>query len=215
MSAENTSIYLHHVIPDPLSDSVQHSEVWNKEIQFKRGGKYLIKAQSGKGKSTLLHIIYGIRKDFKGSVKFNTSTLPQIGDTELSIIRSKNMSILFQDLRLFSQLSGLENILLKPGCNLSETEIEDMARKLNVSDRLKNLCGKLSLGQQQRIAIIRALSQNYHWLLLDEPISHLDHEHAARAMELIMSDAESKNAGIVITSLGETQHYPDFTMIEL
>lgn len=208
------TIQFENVLPLPLKDTPLQGDVWKTTLVLDRGKKYLVKAESGKGKSTMLNIIYGTRKDFEGTVIMGQVDR-KIGDADLSQIRSNKIGYLFQDLRLFGQLTALENILLKPGCVFAVSEIEYYADLLGVKNQLYKTCSKLSLGQQQRIALIRAVSQNFEWLLLDEPFSHLDLANAKKAIDMIHGRAEKLNAGIIATSLGDDSVFEDYTLIQL
>ena len=124
---------------------------------------------------------------------------------EWAEIRQKNYSIVFQDLRLFPQLTAKENILLKSNLQQykSETEIKEMATRLGIEDLLDKPCHTLSFGQRQRVAIIRALSQPFDFLLLDEPFSHLDKANIHAATKLIQDECTAQGSGLIIVSLGE------------
>ncbi|MBS3915953.1 MAG: ATP-binding cassette domain-containing protein [Bacteroidetes bacterium] len=208
-------IHLHHIIPAPLKEQLGDGSVWNRDTVFEPSAHYLVRADSGKGKSTLLNILYGIRKDYTGHANYGNHEVHKISDDEWSKIRSLEISYLFQDLRLFPALTAMENIQLKPGNILYKNEIEYYADKLGVSNQLKKPCSKLSLGQQQRIALIRALSQRFEWLFLDEPFSHLDKNNAMIAMECIMERCGPMKAGILATSLGDQNGFDHFQIIDL
>ena len=201
------------LIPSPLINSTFDGQVWNCDLSFQKGTHYLITADSGKGKSTLLNIIYGIRKDYTGQVFFDQ--IPLNSDIDFNSFRQSSIAYLFQDLRLFGQLTARENILLKPGCYFTNAEIDFFAEKMGVGAQLDKPCNKLSLGQQQRIAIIRAVSQPFSWLLLDEPFSHMDSKNASIAMEIILDFTAKQNAGIIATSLGSNEGFHNFNSIKL
>lgn len=206
------SIEFQKVVPHPLRDSQWDGEVWNTQLVLNKGTHYLIKAASGKGKSTMLNIIFGIRTDYDGVVLLENKELKQqFGD--LSELRKNHISYLFQDLRLFPQLTAMENIRLKPECRLDDTQIQNYAARLGVENQLHKTCNTLSLGQQQRIAIIRSLAQPFEWLLLDEPFSHLDKKNAETALELILEKSLHYGAGIIATSLGEDILFSNFNTL--
>jgi ABC-type lipoprotein export system ATPase subunit len=157
----------------------------------------------------LVHLIYGLRKDYDGTLTLHGNNA-QDNDLEAwANLRQTKLSIVFQDLRLFLNLTGLENIQLK--ANLTNTtsldEILRMAKHLGVSDYLNRPCATLSYGQRQRIAIIRALCQPFEWLMLDEPFSHLDTENIRLATELIEEKLAAQNAGLIIVTLGDTYFF--------
>lgn len=200
-------IQLTQVKPDPIYDSGKNpsSDIWATECTFEKGKKYLITAPSGKGKSTLLHLIYGLRKDYQGQIEIAERAVKDFQADDWSELRQKHLSIVFQDLRLFPKLSAFANIELKNSLapKKSETEIRDMAAKLGVADLLDKPCSTLSYGQRQRIAIIRALCQPFDYLMLDEPFSHLDLDNIRIASELIHQELEDQQAALLLVSLGD------------
>lgn len=210
----DTIIY-NQVLPLPLKDSPLEGSVWRNHVSFNRGSNYLIMADSGKGKSTFLNIIYGTRKDYSGDVLFDAENIKTYSENHICFLRSTKLAYLFQDLRLFPNISARDNILLKPGCKFTNAEIELYADKLGVSNLLDRNCATLSLGQQQRIAMIRAVSQPFHWLLLDEPFSHLDKTNTGKMMDFILQRCKEENAGILATSLGDKTSFEAFNIVEL
>ena len=208
-------LHYYNAIPLPLLDTPISGRVWNSNLVLFKGKRYVVKAESGKGKTTFLNLAYGLRQDYRGDVFFNESNIRNLKANDFAQYRVHTFSYLFQELRLFGDLTALENILLNPGNTLTTGEIEFMAEKLGVVNRLDKTCKTLSLGQQQRIALIRALGQPFQWLFLDEPFSHLDDRNAGIAMSMILEKAQALEAGIVATCLGDTSIYRDFEMIEL
>ncbi len=202
-------IELKNVLPIPLKEMPggisPDSKTFGTHCQFEKGRNYLVMAPSGRGKSTLLHIIYGLRSDFEGAVHFNNKNIRQLESNDWAGVRQNHLSIVFQDLRLFPKLTAFENILLKSALTaaVSEEEIMRWAGRLGVEENLEQTAATLSYGQRQRIAIIRALCQPFDFLLLDEPFSHLDEENTRKASELIMEVCEARNAGFILVSLGE------------
>ncbi|HFB99838.1 MAG TPA: ATP-binding cassette domain-containing protein, partial [Phaeodactylibacter sp.] len=140
-----------------------------------------------------------------GTVLVKNKNIKSYQSDELAEIRQESLSIVFQDLRLFDQLTAEENILLKSDLkkHKTATQILEMAKQLGVDNLLKKPCGTLSFGQRQRIAIIRSLCQPFDFLLLDEPFSHLDQVNIKAATQLITAECDAQNAGLIIVSLGE------------
>ncbi len=182
-----------------------NSGVFATNCLFEKGKNYLLNAASGKGKSTLLHIVYGIRSDYDGLVSIQGKDIRSFTANDWAACRQRQLSIVFQDLRLFPQLTGLENIQLKNSQTdlLSEAEIQQMAERLGMTPYLNQTAATLSYGQRQRIAILRALCQPFEVLLLDEPFSHLDEENTRLATSLIADACRKQAAGFVLVSLGE------------
>lgn len=203
---------LHNVVPTPLKDKVmqQGSDVWNREVSFSAGQWTKIKAPSGTGKTTLIHSLYKLREDCSGKIEWDGKNLQQLPAEQLAQYRQEKISIIFQDLRLFPNLSSFENIelkrvLQKPYCD--QEKIFSMAAELGVQHVLHQKAGICSYGEQQRVAIIRALIQPFTMLVMDEPFSHLDQANTAKAAALIMKECKKRNAGFIITDLDDDHHF--------
>lgn len=207
---------LENLIPLPMLEiPVTDSGVWEADsFRFEPGRSYLVEAPSGKGKTSLLTIMYGLRKDFRGDLFINDSDSRELSDRQWSEFRKKKLSFIFQGLELFDDLSGLDNILLKNQMTQfrSQNQIMDMAEQLGVAGFLDKKCGILSFGQRQRVAIIRALCQPFEFLFADECFSHIDEENGTRAMELIRAECKTQNAGFILTSLGNMKYSLDETV---
>ena len=200
-------IQLNQIKPAPLlPDGIDpKTQTWGKKIAFEKGKFYLITAPSGKGKSTFVHILYGLRTDFEGAFKLKGQEHQAIKMNDWSDIRKNTLSVIFQDLRLFLNLSAMDNLLLQNNLTKHKTveEIKQMAKQLGISDLLEKTCSTLSYGQRQRVAIIRALCQPFEFLLLDEPFSHLDQNNIAKATQLIKEECQGQKAGLILVSLGD------------
>ncbi len=211
------SISLEQVCPVPLLDhpKIGKSDVWMSKCTFRKGQRYLIKAPSGRGKSSFMHLLYGLRRDYKGRISIDETEVRKMNSEDLAALRKAKLSIVFQDLRLFPQLTALENIQIKNDLTNHKTmdEIRQMAARLNVVNILDQTPTTLSYGQQQRIALIRALCQPFDYLLLDEPFSHLDVANISQARSLIDEELKSTGSGLIIVSLGSDYELKfDYTM---
>jgi len=199
------TIRLEKLLPLPLLELPRdRSGIWEaEEVVFKPGRSYRVEAPSGKGKTTLLSILFGIRKDYRGSVFLDERNLNTFSSREWSGIRKRKLSIVFQGLELFDELSALENIRLKNAITgyRTEKEIMEQADRLHIAGFMDRKAGILSFGQQQRVAIIRALAQPFEFLLADECFSHLDNAVSTTAMELIREECRRQGAGLIITTL--------------
>lgn len=185
-----------------------NSEVWLKCSVFERGHNYLIEANSGTGKSSLCSYIYGYRSDYLGQICFDDRDVRELEQKQWDAIRCRELSLLFQELSLFPELTAMENVLLKNNLTgyKTETQIKEMFDILNISEKKDTYISKMSWGQQQRVAVIRCLCQPFSFIVLDEPISHLDEGNAAIMADLIQKEAEQQGAGIIATSIGK--HLP-------
>src|SRR3954453_6653734 len=205
-------IQLQQVVPIPLKDRFvqRQSDVWNACVSFAEGEWIKIKAPSGTGKTTLIHVLYKLRADYEGTVRWGNENLQQIPPATLAQLRQQEVSIIFQDLRLFAHLTARENIELKRVLQqpfYESDKIDEMAEMLNVRHILNQRAGLCSYGEQQRIAIIRALVQPFSWLLMDEPFSHLDKANTAKAASLIAAECAKRKAGFILTDLDEDDHF--------
>ena len=197
-------IFLDNVAPGFLqAEQYAASEIWNKKIHFEKGDNVQIVAPSGTGKTSLIHFIYGLRKDYTGTIELDKLKLSGFDVEQLASMRQTAISVVFQDLRLFLQHSVKENILVKSrlGSAKNIPSMEEMCDSLGIASKLEQTCGTCSYGEQQRVAIIRALQQPFDFILLDEPFSHLDEKNRMKAMSLIEQCAIANNAAIIFADL--------------
>lgn len=182
----------------------QPSGVWLTDLTLDKGGRYIIAAESGTGKSSLCAYIYGARRDYEGEILFNGEDIRRLGISEWQETRRVSLAYLPQDLGLFPELSAIDNIVLKNDLTGHYTldKIESLLERLGISHRRDFPVGKMSIGQQQRVGIIRALCQPFDFIFLDEPVSHLDEQNNRLAAAIIEEEAAAGGAAIVSTSVG-------------
>lgn len=195
-----------NVIPNPIKNELNHlGGLWGNNLDFNSNEYTLIDARSGKGKSTFTSIIAGLRFDYTGDVFFEGKNIKNLSSYEWSIIRRSSFSFIFQDLQLFDKLTVKQNLLLKNQLTdfKKESEIKLLIEQLGLENKWDQVCGTLSLGQQQRVSIIRALLQPAKFLVMDEPFSHLDDLNSSIALDLIKSHCDKNEIGIILTSLGD------------
>lgn len=181
------------------------SGAWLQEsLQFARGCRVCINAESGAGKSSLLNFIYGARTDFDGTIMFDTQSTANLSRGQWCDVRRRQLAYLPQEMRLFPELTVLENIHIKNRLTAHKTEsqIMEMLEMLGVAAKANVAAGKLSVGQQQRVAIVRAMCQPFDFVLLDEPVSHLDQQNNRIVAQLVQREAAVRGAGIITTSVG-------------
>ncbi len=203
------------MVPTYLEEEkILSSEIWNHKISLNK--LVHIIAPSGRGKSSLMQFIYGLRKEYTGEVIFDDKPIHKKSPEEMSDLRSNKLSIVFQDLRLFPDHTAYENILVKRSLQpYKEDKILLMADRLGISNKLKQPIRNCSYGEQQRVAIIRALQQPYEFLILDEPFSHLDENNSKIAMELILEVSTLRNAAIMLLDLDKVPYYPADSLYHL
>lgn len=200
------SIHLRQTLPQVFADrDAITSDVWHRDIVFLKGKRYLVEAASGTGKSSLFSYIYGYRRDYQGIIDFDERNIRSLSVDEWVTIRKHSLSILFQEFRLFPELTALENVLLKNRLTnyKKKKEILALFQTLGIADKADQKAGKLSFGQQQRVAFIRSLCQPYDFILLDEPVSHLDEENSLLMSRLLVEEAGRQEAGVIVSSIGK------------
>lgn len=203
------TIELQQTLPEVFADSNGiTSDIWHKQVAFQRGQLCLIEAASGTGKSSLCNFIYGVRTDYQGIICFDGENVRTFPLSRWVNIRKKNLSMLFQDLRLFSELTAYENVQMKnslTGCQ-TEKQIKQWFEALGIADKWNQPIGKMSFGQQQRVAFIRALCQPCDFIFLDEPVSHLDDGNARIMGQILSEEVQRQGMGVIVTSIGK--HLP-------
>ena len=210
-------IELHGVLPQVFSGTEPESGVWLRDIEFVRGGHYLVEAASGTGKSSLCSFVYGNRRDYEGRILFDGTDIRTLSIEDWCRLRCRSLGILPQEMRLFPELTVMENIQLKNSLTdfMSETEILALLAEMEIDHKANRPAAMLSIGQQQRAALVRALCQPLDFLLLDEPVSHLDALNNERAAAMVIREAGKQGAAVIVTSVGNHLAITDFITIKL
>ncbi len=198
-------IQLNNTLPHVFANSeVMNSDIWHKEVSFERGKSYLVIAESGTGKSSLCSYIYGYRVDYSGDILFDGRDIKALSIAQWCEVRRREIAYLPQDMRLFPELTTMENIELKNSMTHFKTtaQIEQMLEQLGIAEKRDALVGNLSIGQQQRVAIVRTLCQPAQFILLDEPVSHLDAVNNEIVAKMVRDEAQRQGAAVIATSVG-------------
>jgi putative ABC transport system ATP-binding protein len=174
-----------------------------------------IMGQSGSGKSTLLNLVAGFDNPSSGEILVNNNDICKMSENKRAIFRNKNISFIFQDFCLLSDLNVLENVLiplliqgysLKEGKKIAYKHLE----MVNMKSKYKNRPEELSGGQKQRVSIARALAMNTSIILADEPTGNLDSTTGREILELLKSLNEDKDITIImVTHSQEAASYTD------
>lgn len=217
-----STITLDNLLPG-VFDGMQHqspvkdSGVWCHDLTLSRPGRYLITAESGTGKSSLCSYIYGLRRDYSGRLLFDGEDTSTFTPDRWTALRRDSLAYLPQEMRLFPELTALENILIKNRLTdyRSGAEITALMQRLGIDNRADFPAGRLSVGQQQRVAIIRAICQPFSFIILDEPVSHLDERNNTIVASLVTEAAEACGAAVIATSVGNHLNLPDPHIIKL
>ena len=151
----------------------------NLNIKIKKGDLVALVGPSGSGKSSLLHLLALLDEPSKGNVKINSISTNKLKDEEKDKIRREKISIIFQDNNLLNDFTAIENVMMPLLIkNINKKEAKNKAHKIlktvKISDRSNHFPNELSGGEQQRIAIARALIAETNLILADEPTGNLD-----------------------------------------
>lgn len=209
-----SSISLRGVLPEVFAGerrgSASAGEVWLGDVTFERGGIYLVEATSGAGKSSLCSFLYGNRRDYAGAIEFDGRDVRRFSIADWCRVRREDIALLPQEMRLFPELTAMENILVKNRLTRFKTDtgIREMLDRLGILHKADTPAGRLSIGQQQRVALVRTLCQPCSFILLDEPVSHLDADNNVIAAALVAEEAARQGAAIIATSVGNRISLP-------
>ncbi len=202
-------IQLKHTLPNVFMARADiHSDIWLQDVEFEKDKLYLVEANSGTGKSSLCSFIYGYRQDYQGEILFDEQSTRNFSVKQWVDIRKKHFSLLWQELRMFPELTAMENVEIKNkltgmmGFQKKKTIVE-WFEQLGIADKMDSKMGKMSFGQQQRVALIRSLCQPFDFIFVDEPISHLDDTNSEIMGRLLTAEAKRQGAGIIATSIGK------------
>lgn len=200
-----------------VNENIPESNVWDEELTLYRGNNYLIEAASGGGKSSMCAYVYGARVDYEGELSFNGKDTRGFSIAEWQEIRRRHIAYLPQELDLFPELTAWENIQLKNTLtnHFGDKDIERMLDELGIASRRDYPAGRMSIGQQQRVAIIRSLCQPFDFILLDEPVSHLDEGNNRIVADMIAREAERQGAAVISTSVGNPLLLPNAKKLSL
>ena len=160
----------------------------NADLTFEQGEFTAVTGPSGSGKSTLLHVLSSLENPTSGEVIYSGESLKKYNDNQLSILRRRRFGFVFQAYNLVQELTGMENILLPVMLDKKtpdEAYLNKLTEVLGIEDRLSHLPSAMSGGQQQRIAIARALANKPSILFADEPTGNLDGKSGREVLALL------------------------------
>lgn len=173
------------------------------DIVAQKGGTLLITGESGKGKTTLLHLLGGLLKPATGEINIDNTNIAAMPDSKLDSFRGKNIGLVLQQAYFVESLTVLENVVLASwlGTGRQATEkAKALLVQLGLQDQLNKLPSRLSIGQQQRVSIARALINDPKLLLADEPTSSLDDENALTVADMLDRLARQFGTALVIVT---------------
>jgi ABC-type lipoprotein export system ATPase subunit len=163
----------------------------------------LITGNSGKGKTTLLHLLGGLLRPNSGTISLQDTMVSTLSEKDLDQFRGKNIGLVLQQSHFVSSINVLDNVVLASwlatGKKASD-KAKSLLKELDLEDQMYKLPNQLSIGQQQRVSIARALINEPKLLLADEPTSSLDDENAAKVADLLSALAKEYNASLIIVT---------------
>ena len=173
----------------------------NINLSIKKGEFIAIVGPSGRGKSTLLHLLGGVDKPTSGNVFINDINIYDLKEKDLAIFRRRNVGLIYQFYNLIPVLTVKENILLPAELDnrkIDKEYLEDLLKTLDLKERENHLPSELSGGQQQRTSIGRALINRPSIVLADEPTGNLDSKNSKEIVELLKVSVKKYNQTLIM-----------------
>ncbi|HEX8268505.1 MAG TPA: ATP-binding cassette domain-containing protein [Flavobacterium sp.] len=198
-----------------LSFQYNHSTAFSfPDITVREGETLLVTGNSGKGKTTLLHILGGLLRPKNGTVKIGETAIENLSESKLDKFRGNNIGLVLQQSYFVESLNVLENVVLASWLAKGKKATENakkLLEQLSLSDQIYKSPTQLSVGQQQRVSIARALINSPKLVLADEPTSSLDDENTAVVANLLSSMATELGAALIIVTHDQRlkQLYPN------
>jgi len=200
-----------------FSVSKKITVIKNTNIKIKCGDLVSVVGPSGSGKSTLLHLIALLDQPTTGEVFFMGKNLSRFTDNQKDEIRKKNISIIYQQNNLLNDFTALENVIIPLIINGessrdAETKSKKILFSMSLSKRIHHFPSELSGGEQQRVAVARALVVQPELILADEPTGNLDRKTAHEIFNLILKLRTNKRAIIYATHNRELANKADYKL---
>jgi putative ABC transport system ATP-binding protein len=187
-----------------LQFSYTRNQVMNfPDFNLQKGEHWLLLGQSGSGKTTLLHLLGGLLSPTSGSIQIGNTELGQLRASALDQFRGKNIGIVFQKSHFVRALTVGENLALAQqlaGLKPNRERIIELLERLNIGDKLRLKPDRLSIGEQQRAAIARALINQAPIILADEPTSALDDHNATEVINLLEEQAKAQGSTLLVVT---------------
>jgi ABC-type lipoprotein export system ATPase subunit len=173
------------------------------DLDLHRGELTAVVGRSGTGKSTLLHVIGGLEPVEAGLVEVGGVRVDRCSSSDLVDVRRRHVGFVFQFFHLLPELTGYENVLLPARLagdgSLAAARADELVERLGVEDAAARLPGVLSGGEQQRLAVARALINRPSIVLADEPTGNLDEASGQDVLRLLRTVADEGQAVLLVT----------------
>jgi ABC-type lipoprotein export system ATPase subunit len=183
-------------------DGSTHTVVDVPKFSLEEKVQLALRGESGSGKTTLLNLIAGIIKPDSGKIVLVGKTVSDSSESQRDRLRAENIGYIFQTFNLLQGYTCLENVLLgmKFGPGIDREFALALLKRVGLTDKLDHLPRQLSTGQQQRVAVARALANRPRLVLADEPTGNLDHQNAREALKLIREASRENGAALLLVS---------------
>jgi len=183
-------------------DGSEHTVINVKQFTLDDKAHVALQGESGSGKTTFLHLIAGILKPDSGSITIAGQAMSALGEPQRDRLRAMTIGYIFQTFNLLQGYTCLENVLLGMsfGAGMDKAFAETLLERVGLSDRLKHYPRQLSIGQQQRVAVARALANRPKLVLADEPTGNLDPRNARKSVTLIREACRENGAALLLVS---------------
>ena len=167
------------------------------------GESCVIYGRSGSGKSTLLSIVAGLQSATRGSVQVLNQRFDQMNEHDRTLVRRGQIGFVYQDFQLLPNLTAFENVVLPLkllGLGVDKTSLHGWFERFGLTDRIKHYPSQLSGGEQQRVAIIRAMASQPKLLLADEPTGNLDRQTARGFIDILLELIDKEGISVLLVS---------------
>jgi putative ABC transport system ATP-binding protein len=183
-------------------DGDRHTVVDVDQFSLAEKAQVALSGESGSGKTTLLHLIAGILKPDSGSIVLAGREMSALSEPQRDRLRATTIGYIFQTFNLLQGYTCLENVLLGMsfGPGVDRAFAQALLHRVGLEKRLKHYPRQLSTGQQQRVAVARALANRPKLVLADEPTGNLDHKNATEALALIRDACKENGAALLLVS---------------
>ena len=173
------------------------------DLYCEAGNTILITGDSGKGKTTYLHILAGLLKPKTGEILIDKTNMVTLSESKSDKFRGKNIGLVLQKSHFVASLTVLENLEMASWLATGKkntARAKELLAKLDIANQANKLPSQLSIGQQQRVSIARALMNDPKVLLADEPTSSLDDKNAEKVIQLLTDLSKEYKAALVIVT---------------
>ena len=190
------------------------------QFEIDAGKQIALRGSSGAGKTTFLNLIAGLLQADNGSIMLGGEEMTALSESDRDRLRAHYIGYIFQTFNLLAGYTALENVMLGMmfGKGIDTNFAQHLLERVGLGDRMQYRPSQLSVGQQQRVAVARAIANQPRLVLADEPTGNLDYHHANEAVTLIREICHENNAALLIVShdseiLGQFEEAKDFAQV--